>query len=83
MTISRAGKPSKPRIAEQDANGNLSFLYRLQVVSVPPGDIIGAGKPSQPRIGERDANVSFLHCFQVVSGPVHTSCKPSQCAQVQ
>ena len=71
----RAGKPSKPRIAEQDANGNLSFLYHLQVVSVPPltGDIIGAGKPSQPWIAEQDANVSFLHCFQVVSAPVLTS----------
>ena len=43
LTISRAGKPSKPRIAERDANGNLSFLHRLQVVSVPllTGDVIG------------------------------------------
>ena len=43
MTISRAGKPSKPRIAELDANVNSSFLHRLQVVSVPllTGDVIG------------------------------------------
>ena len=47
------------------------------------GDIIGTGKPSQPWIAKQDANVSFLHCFRVVSGPVHTSCKPLQCAQAQ
>ena len=45
MSISRGGKPSKPRIAKRDADGNLSFLHRLQVVSVPllTGDVIGAG----------------------------------------
>ena len=65
MAISRAEKPSKPQIAERDANVNLSFLHRLQVVSVPllTCDIIGAGKPSKPRIAEQDADVSFLHCF--------------------
>ena len=43
LSASRAGKPSKPRTAERDANGNLSFLHRLQVVSVPllTGGVIG------------------------------------------
>ena len=43
MTISKAGKPSKPRIAKRDANRNLYFLHRLQVVSVPllTGAVIG------------------------------------------
>ena len=43
MTISRAGKPSKPWIAERDTNVNLSFLHRLHVVPVPvlTGDVIG------------------------------------------
>ena len=73
MNISRAGKPCKPQIAEQDANVNLSFLHRLQVISVPllTSDIVVAGKPSKPRIAEWNANVFFTLILSCLSRCAH------------